>query len=110
MKLLFDQNLSRHLKQHLQDLYPDSLHVQDIGLESTQDNLVWEYAKSHGLTIVSKDSDFARLSATLGHPPKVVWLQLGNVTTAEVASILHNRYEDVRAFYLDEQSAFLVLP
>ncbi len=30
MRFLFDQNLSRRLKQLLKDLYPDSLHVQDV--------------------------------------------------------------------------------
>ncbi len=110
MRLLFDQNLSRYLCRRLQALYLDCLHVSDIGLASTQDNLVWEYAKSHRLTIVSKDSDFVGLSATLGHPPKVVWLRLGNVTTAEVVALLRNRYEDVRAFCQDERSALLVLP
>ena len=70
MRLLFDQNLSRRLKERLQDLYPDSLHVQDIGLESNPDINVWEYAASHNLIVVTKDSDFVELSARLGHPPK----------------------------------------
>ena len=110
MRLLFDQNLSRYLKRHLRDLYPDCSHVWDEELNSTPDPVVWEHAKSHGGVIVTKDADFARLSSSLGHPPKVVWLRLGNSTTEDVAELLRNRYDDVRAFCEDEESALLVLP
>ena len=41
MKLLFDENLSARLVQALQDLYPDSAHVKDVGLESAEDAAVW---------------------------------------------------------------------
>ena len=33
MKFLYDQNLSYRLVADLQDLYPDSLHVRDIGMK-----------------------------------------------------------------------------
>jgi predicted nuclease of predicted toxin-antitoxin system len=46
MKLLFDENLSHKLVRLLEDLFPDSVHVRDVGLKSADDPLVWEYAKS----------------------------------------------------------------
>ncbi|MCB9373309.1 MAG: DUF5615 family PIN-like protein [Microthrixaceae bacterium] len=33
MKLLLDQNLSRHLVRHLRDVFPESEHVSDLGLD-----------------------------------------------------------------------------
>ena len=36
MRLLFDQNLSPRLDQSLRDLYPESLHVRSVGLESAE--------------------------------------------------------------------------
>ena len=110
MRLLFDQNLSRYLKRHLRDFYPDWSHVWDVELNSTPDPVVWEYAKSHDSVLVTKDSDFMRLSATLGHPPKVIWLRLDNSTTADVAALLRNRYDDVLAFCQDDEISLLVLP
>ncbi len=110
MRLLFDQNLSRHLTQRLQDLYPESLHVQDIGLETNPDINVWEYAASQSLVIVTKDSDFVELSVRLGHPPKVIRLRLGNAPTAYVASLLRNSHDEIRAFYDDENVSILILP
>ena len=110
MRLLFDQNLSRRLRQLLQDLYPDSLHVQDIGLDSNPDIDVWEHAGSENLVIVTKDFDFVELSQRLGHPPKVIRLSLGNAPTASVVSLLRNRQGEIRAFYDDENRHILVLP
>ena len=101
MRLLFDQNLSPHLDETLQDLYPESLHVRVVGLESADDAVVWQYAKEHDLTIVSKDSDFRQLSFTLGHPPKVVWIRRDNCSTSEIESILRHRLADLLTFYQD---------
>jgi predicted nuclease of predicted toxin-antitoxin system len=58
VRLLFDENLSSRLVRLLADLYPDSVHVRDIGLASADDIAVWEYAKQNALTVVSKDADF----------------------------------------------------
>lgn len=37
MRLLFDQNLASRLVRSLADLYPDSVHVRDVGLASADD-------------------------------------------------------------------------
>jgi predicted nuclease of predicted toxin-antitoxin system len=84
MKLLFDENLSHKLTGRLVDLFPDSVHVREIGLKAADDLVVWEYAKKNDLMIVSKDSDMHQRSFMFGHPPKVVWVRLGNCSTADV--------------------------
>ena len=108
MRLLFDQNLSPRLKEASRDLYPESLHVRDVGLESADDVVVWAYANEHELTIASKDSDFRQLSFTFGHPPKIIWIRCGNCSTSEIESILRSRYSDLLSFHQDEQGAFVV--
>ena len=40
MKLLFDENLSPKLVRLLEDLFPDSVHVRDVGLKASDDLLV----------------------------------------------------------------------
>lgn len=109
MRLLLDQNLSYRLKETLRDVFPDTLHVRDAGLESADDLAVWEYAKTNSLVLVSKDSDFRQLSFTFGHPPKIVWVRRGNCTTSEIARILRDNYEDLFAFNLDEEGSFLAI-
>jgi len=109
MKLLFDENLSHKLVPLLADLFPDSTHVRDVGLKAADDPLVWEHAKNDGLMIVSKDSDMHQRSFVLGSPPKVVWVRLGNCSTADVEKLLRRNFAAVKTFYQDPDASFLSL-
>lgn len=42
MKLLFDENLSPELVRLLNDLFPNSIHVRDVGLKAADDPVVWK--------------------------------------------------------------------
>jgi len=97
MKLLFDQNLSPKLVNRLADLFPASSHVQWVGLDCASDDQVWERARLSGFAIVRKDEDFNNLSVVRGSPPKVIWLQLGNCTTAQVAAAFRARFAEIEA-------------
>ena len=110
VRLLFDRNLSPQLKRILSDLYPQSLHVADLEMETAADTVIWEYASARGLVVVTKDADYRDLSISRGHPPKVVLIRSGNCPTMEVAALLRERYDDLLAFYQDEQAAFVGLP
>ncbi len=109
MKLLFDENLSPNLVRALLDIYPGSVHVRDVGLQSANDNAVWDYAADHGLTIVSKDEDFHQRSLLAGPPPKVVWIRRGNCSTSDIEAVLRVHHADLLDFERDEQGAFLAL-
>jgi predicted nuclease of predicted toxin-antitoxin system len=50
MKLLFDENLSPQLVPLLNDLFPDSIHVRDVGLKAADDPVVWKYAQDTAMT------------------------------------------------------------
>lgn len=67
MKLLFDENLPPRLVAGLSDVFPGSVHVRDVGLSRATDAAIWGYARDHGLTIVSKDSDFHQVSFLRDH-------------------------------------------
>lgn len=58
MTLLFDENLSFRLAAQLADVYPDSLHVRDVGLVGRPDEEMWQYAARESCAIVTKDIDF----------------------------------------------------
>ncbi|MGH7970223.1 MAG: DUF5615 family PIN-like protein, partial [Limisphaerales bacterium] len=76
MKLLYDHNLSPKLVRRLDDLFPHSDHVFALHLDEAEDSVLWEYAKTNGFVIVSKDSDFSDRSLLFGPPPKVIRLHL----------------------------------
>lgn len=109
MKLLFDENLSPNLPHRLRDLFPDSLHVRDVGMKATIDPIVWDYAKDNDLMIVSKDSDMHDLSLVLGNPPKVIWIRLGNCSTSQVENLLRRDFDAIRSFYEDKDLSLLAL-
>ena len=109
MSLLFDQNSSPRLVSRLRAIYPNSAHVSDREMGVTDDHDIWEFAKNHGFVIASKDADFLDLSATLGHPPKVIAIRRGNCSTSEVEAILRFHYEDILGFYRDHDSGILVM-
>ncbi len=110
MKLLFDQNLSRHLVVHLAHLFPDSSHVVTLGLDTASDREIWDYAGQHGFAIASKDSDFRQLAFLLGPPPKSIWLRVGNQSTSAIATLLSDSVESIEEFAESQESALLVLP
>ncbi len=107
--MLFDHNLSPRLVRSLTSVYPGSIHVRDVGLQSADDFVVWTYARDNGLAIVSKDSDFHQLSFLHGHPPKVVWIRRGNCSTDEIESILRRYSNDLSDFDADLSASYLAL-
>jgi predicted nuclease of predicted toxin-antitoxin system len=110
VKLLLDQNLSRFLVDQLETDFPGSTHVALRGLAESDDKTVWDYAKTNGYIIVSKDSDFRQLSFLHGHPPKTIWLRIGNSSTSMAKGLLTENVTKISQFDVDEESALLVLP
>lgn len=98
MKLLLDQNLSRKLVPLLETSYPGSSHVVYLGLDTADDATVRRFAREHGFTLVTKNTD---LCIVKGAPPKVVWLRIGNCSTTLVSSVLEANQERIRRFQND---------
>ena len=109
MKLLFDHNLSHKLAGRLGDAFPDSEHVRNVGLQEASDHVIWEFAKSKGFAIVSKDDDFHQISFLHGPPPKVIWVKLGNCSTEDVEHVLWKNREKLLDFENDKEAAFTVI-
>ncbi len=105
MKLLFDQNLSFKLVTLLRESFPESIHVTSFNLQEDDDVKVWEFAKKNDFTIVTKDIDFYEISLVKGHPPKIVWLRIGNLPTAEVKAILEKQHKEIIDFINDASFA-----
>ncbi|MGH2758329.1 MAG: DUF5615 family PIN-like protein [Actinomycetota bacterium] len=109
MRLLFDGNLSHKLVERLADVYPESVHVSELGMQRAGDRAVFDYAVENLFVIVSKDEDLHQLAFLLGPPPKVVWVRLGNCTTGDIELELRASTDRLAAFESDDNAAFLVL-
>jgi predicted nuclease of predicted toxin-antitoxin system len=109
VKLLLDENLSDRIVARIVDLFPQSAHVKAVGLKQADDSTVSAWAKQHGFTIVSKDTDFYQRSIVFGHPPKFVWLRVGNCPTSFIVNLLRSRHEVIRHFIETEPEGVLIL-
>ncbi len=107
MKLLLDENLSRRVVPLLQAAFPESSQVVLEGLEQSSDLEVWQYAKNHGFVIVTKDSDFYELSLLHGTPPRVICLQVGNVSKGKVMELLLDHREAIEQRFADPETAYI---
>lgn len=109
MKILFDANLSPALVTRLATEYPGSSHVREVSLRSAPDAQVWDYAKTHGFVIASKDTDFRERSFVEGFPPKVIWLDVGNAGTAAIEVLLRSEQQRVKTFAVATDDSLLIL-
>ena len=110
MKLPFDENLSHRLEEALRDFFLGSTHVRTVGLEKAHDRTIWSYAVDHGYVIVTKDSDFPERVLIEGGPPKILWLQLGNCSTAEIETLLRDVHREISEMSTSDEAALLVVP
>ena len=76
-------------------------------MTEADDRVVWEWAKQHAFTIVSKDTDFHQRAIVFGHPPKVIWLRVGNCQSSLITNLLRSRYDVVRQFIESETESLL---
>ncbi len=104
MKLLFDQNISRKILPLIAELFPFSEQVYLLGLHEAEDMEIWDFAKNHCYTIVTKDSDFHELVLIYGIPPKIIWLRCGNVTNHFIVQLILRKSKDIIEFLSDENS------
>jgi hypothetical protein len=62
VRFLIDEKLSPKLVAVLQSAYPDTTHVEALGLRGRLDSDVWTAAREGGFAILTKDDDFAGMS------------------------------------------------
>jgi predicted nuclease of predicted toxin-antitoxin system len=100
VKLLLDKLVTR-----LAELYPESIHVVEVGLLASLDREVWDFAKREDFIIVSTDSDFYDLATTIGPPPKVVWLRRWRDPTRDAEQVLRREAVRITEFASDPELA-----
>lgn len=78
-------------------------------MHQAEDSVIWAYAREHGYVIVTKDGDFRQRSFLEGHPPKIIWLRLGNCSTKLIESTLRDRFIQIQQFLQDPDTSFPAL-
>jgi predicted nuclease of predicted toxin-antitoxin system len=101
MKLLLDQNISFRITNKIQDIFPGSKQVRELGLENSKDSAIWSFAKENSYCIVTFDGDFFDIGLVKGTSPKVIWLRLGNTSTQNIEKVLRKNFELIKTFLTD---------
>jgi predicted nuclease of predicted toxin-antitoxin system len=109
VKLLLDQNLSRKLVPHLEPLFPETTHVIFARLDRSTDSEIWYWARLHGFTIATKNTDMVDLCVLRGAPPKVLWLRVGNCTTDLITDVIRRNRDRIVNFEADPARVVLTL-
>jgi predicted nuclease of predicted toxin-antitoxin system len=70
---------------------------------------MWEFARTHGFTVVTTDADFYEIAAACGPPPKVIWLRRWRHPTRDAEFVLRRDAIRITEFAADPNLGFLVL-
>ncbi len=103
MKLLLDQNISFRVVSKISAKFPNAKQVRELKLENASDIDIWHFAKQNHFTIVTFDADFYDLASYHGHPPKIIWLRIGNTTTDGIAELLNEKAAIITDFISGEE-------
>ncbi len=87
--------------------YPGSTHVYLENLSTAVDEKIWEFARSNGFAIVTKDADFHEFSLIYGPPPKIIWLKCGNQSNQFIKDLLLTKADVIGEFLHDNSAACL---
>jgi predicted nuclease of predicted toxin-antitoxin system len=101
LKLLFDQNISHRVAIRLRFIFPECGQVRELKLENSSDREIWDFAKRENFTIITFDADFYDLVTLFGHPPKVIWLRIGNTATDNLIEVIQGHAQTIEAFVSD---------
>ena len=90
-RYLIDANLPYYFS-----LWQDEQYVHVIDLDPhMKDSDIWAYAKKHGYTIVTKDTDFSDMAMLDISPPRVIHIKLGNMKMKQFHEMISDIWEKV---------------
>lgn len=89
MTIWSDAHLSPVIASWIRQNFPfDAIALRDIGLRDAEDEEIFVAAKSAGVVVMTKDSDFLDLLDRFGPPRQVLWLTCGNTSNPHLKQIL----------------------
>lgn len=90
MRLLLDENLSYRIAAWLAERGHDAVHVTDVGLNDTDDHVIFQWAEREDRIVVTSDADFGTMLALSGAAgPSVVLLRSpDHLTPMEQADLI----------------------
>lgn len=98
MRFVVDAQLPPALARFMAARGHDAVHVLDRDLLGATDGAIWDYAVAHDAVIVTKDEDFALMSASARTPiPRIVWIRVGNCSKRDLLAWFEPRFPEILA-------------
>ncbi|WP_194974498.1 DUF5615 family PIN-like protein [Aquiflexum lacus] len=107
MKILIDENLSWRIKKYFVNTIDEIKHVSDVKLLNSPDQDIWNWAKNHKYDILTKDTDFYFLSSFYGCPPKIIRLNVGNLSTNLIVEKIFINFDTIESFLNQKDDCYL---
>jgi predicted nuclease of predicted toxin-antitoxin system len=99
VKFIVDAQLPPALAVWLRGKGHDAAAVREIGLREAKDAVIWEYAAASRAIIVTKDEDFALMSAARPEGPQILWVRTGNLVTRLLLSRFETAWPQLTAHF-----------
>ncbi|MGI4727905.1 MAG: DUF5615 family PIN-like protein [Janthinobacterium lividum] len=68
---------------------------------------IWKFAKTNNYNILTFDEDFTAIQNLHSYPPKIIWLRIGNSSTAEIALKLSELESEIVMFLANSETSVL---
>jgi predicted nuclease of predicted toxin-antitoxin system len=91
-RYLIDVNLPRIPAVWPPDVAVHLLDLQSSPIAGWTDTQIWEHARLHGFTIVTKDADFTNRVLVSEQPARVIHIRFGNVRLTGLRQIIEGRW------------------
>jgi predicted nuclease of predicted toxin-antitoxin system len=107
MKFLCDVHISYKVVNHLNSIGFETIHVNGIMNKwYTKDKDICSYADTNDLIIITKDSDFRDSYFIKNTPKKLIKINLGNISNAELINVLSDNLASIQK--LNKEKCFLI--
>ena len=75
----------------------------DLGFAVADDSEVYKTAakQSNSVIITTKDVDFINLSKEIGPPPKILYLNIGNISNKMLKQIIYKHFSEVIKMFVE---------
>lgn len=97
MQFLIDAQLPPQLCKFFMERGHVANHVFESFQHDADDAVIFDFAKSAMFIVVTKDDDFVRRSDSLGMPPQILWLRVGNCRNPALFAALASAWPDIIA-------------
>ncbi len=82
---------------------------KDLNFTETSDITVYKIASQHKNTIIitTKDIDFADYQNLVGPPPKILYLNIGNISNKKLKELIHQKFGTALQLFLNTNDSLI---